>query len=57
MTDIVIVFLLGPLFFFPRLLSIRSVTSTDFIVFATSGLGAVFWATVVTVVGGVMQEL
>lgn len=57
MTDLMVVFFMGPLYFFPQLLSIGSATSIDLTIFLASGLGTVFWATVLSAIGGVIGGL
>lgn len=55
MTDLQLVFLLGPLYFFPRLLQLGSIGSLDTIVFLTSGLGTAFWVAVVSAIAGLFR--
>lgn len=55
MTDLQLVFFLGPLYFFPRLLQLGSIESLDTIVFLTSGLGTTFWVAVVSAIGGLFR--
>lgn len=57
MTELIVVFFLGPLYFFPQLLSIGSATPIDLTIFLASGLGTVFWATVLSGIGGVVRGL
>lgn len=56
MTDLSVVFLLGPLYFFPQLLSFGSTSSFDFVIFIISGLGTAFWVAAVSVIGGLLQS-
>lgn len=55
MTDLQLVFFLGPLYFFPRLLQFGSIESLDPIVFLTSALGTMFWVVVVSAIAGLFR--
>lgn len=55
MTDLITVFLLGPLFFFPLLLNVTALTSGNLVIFIASGLGTMLWTIVITVIGGLIQ--
>jgi hypothetical protein len=55
MTDLQLIFLLGPLYFFPLLLDLGSIESADTIVFLTSGLGTAFWVAVVSAIAGLFR--
>jgi hypothetical protein len=55
MTDLQLVFFLGPLYFFSRLLQFGSIESLDPIVFLTSALGTTFWVVVVSTIAGLLQ--
>lgn len=57
MTDLATVFLLGPLYFFPLLLKIGTGSSIEFAVLLASGIGTVFWASVVTLISGFIGAL
>lgn len=57
MVELATAFLLGPLYFFPQLLSVGSASPTNFAVFLASGLGTAFWTAVLTVIGGLVQGL
>ena len=55
MTDLVVAFLLGPIFFFPRLLSFSTTSISEIHVFITSGLGTTFWAIAIGAISGVSK--
>lgn len=54
MNDPATAFLLGPLVFIPELLSLG--TDTNIVVFIASGLGTAMWASIVSVVGGMLKQ-
>lgn len=55
MTDLVVIFLLGPFFFFPRLLTFSVGSLSELYTFIASGLGTAFWSLVLGAIGGVAK--
>lgn len=55
MTDPVTAFLLGPVYFLPRLLMIGTGSTLDPTIFLSSGLGTAFWVAFLSAIGGVMS--
>lgn len=56
MTNLEVVFLLGPLYFFSHLASLGTAESIDTVVFITSAMGTVFWASVLGAIGGLLGQ-
>lgn len=57
MTNLQLIFFLGPLYFFPGLMTIGSTQSIDTVVFLTSAMGTVFWAAVIGAFAGLLQRV
>ena len=55
MTDFISVFLFGPLYFFPLLLSLSIESPHQMQIFVTSGLGTTFWVAVISAIWGVIN--
>ena len=47
MTELELIFLFGPLHFFPWLLAVGGIESVDILAFVISGLGTVFWTVII----------
>lgn len=55
MTDLFFVFILGPVFFLPRLLSFSIGSISELYIFIASGLGTTVWAMVIGAIVGLVK--
>ncbi len=55
MTDPVTAFLLGPVYFLPRLLTIGTGSSLEPAIFLASGVGTAFWVALLSAIAGIVS--